>query len=65
MNKIYVVVRPGGEKSYVDKEPPEGILEWAKGLDVTIYEYRLAGVIHRPPVKISPKPPTAAAPRKT
>jgi len=63
MSEIYVVVRPGGEKTYIEKETREAILAWAKGLDVTIFEYRLAGVIHRPPVKAPPPKPNAA-PRK-
>lgn len=48
INTIYVVIRPGGEKAYLDKETREEVLAWAKGLNVTILEYRLVGAIHPP-----------------
>jgi hypothetical protein len=49
--KVCLVIRPTGERHYIDKI--DDIAEWAKGLDVTIAEYRLSGVVHTPP----PKPP--------
>lgn len=51
LGKVWLVVRPSGERDYMDREPPEGILAWAKGLDAIIIEYRAAVVIHRPPPK--------------
>lgn len=47
--KICLVIRPTGERHYIDKL--DDIAEWAKGLDVTIVEYRLAGIVHTPPQK--------------
>lgn len=48
--KIWVVVRPTGERHTIDK-PFDDVREWAKGLDVTIAEYHLARVVHTPPPK--------------
>lgn len=47
--KVCLVIRPTGEHHYIDKI--DDIAEWAKGLDVTIAEYRLAGIVHTPPPK--------------
>lgn len=55
LERLWLVVRPSGERHYMDREPPEGILVWAKGLDATIIEYRAAGVIYRPPKRTAPK----------
>jgi len=54
-NSIYVVVRPGGERHYIEKMTPKELAEWARGLDVTIIEYHYAAIVHTPP----PKPPGA------
>lgn len=48
--QIWLVIRPTGERHFIDKL--DDIQAWAKGLDVTIAEYRLAGIVHTP----SPKP---------
>ena len=48
--RVCLIIRPTGERHYIDKI--DDITEWAKGLDVTIAEYRLAGIVHRP----APKP---------
>lgn len=47
--RIWVVVRPTGERDYLDKEPLEGIAAWAKGLNATIAVYPFGDVIHMPP----------------
>lgn len=54
LERLWLVIRPSGERHYMDREPPEGILTWAKGLDATIIEYRAVGIIHRP-TKRAPK----------
>lgn len=48
-SKICLVIRPSGERHFIDKT--EDIMEWAKGVDVTIAEYRLTGIVHTPPLK--------------
>jgi len=50
-DRIWVVTRLGGERHFIDKPPDEGIESWAKGLDVTITEYRFHAVVHTPPKK--------------
>ena len=47
--KVWLVIRPTGEKHHIDKL--DDIKEWAQGLDVTIAEYRLAGLVHTPSTK--------------
>ena len=47
--KIWVVIRPSGERDYLDKEPLEGITAWAKGLNATIAVYPFGDVIHTSP----------------
>jgi len=61
--KNWIVVRADGERFFVEKEPLEGILEWAKGQFVTVLEYDFGRVIYEkhPPVKSEPAP----APRAT
>ena len=49
--KLWLVIRPSGEKHFIDKPFLDGVDEWAEGLDVTIAEYRLAEVTHTPPQK--------------
>lgn len=49
--KIWLVTRPTGERHFIDKL--DDIEGWAKGLDVTIAEYRLNGIVHTPPPKRS------------
>ncbi len=49
--KIWLVIRPTGGRHFIDKF--DDIEEWAKGLDVTVAEYGLTGVVHTP----SQKPP--------
>jgi hypothetical protein len=36
---IWIVVRSNGEHHLLEKEPNEGIDEWAQGQDVTVIEY--------------------------
>lgn len=55
--KIWLVMRPTGERHFIDKPFPDGITEWAKGTDVTIAEYRLGGIVHTPPPKEPLKKP--------
>jgi hypothetical protein len=47
--RILLVVLPTGEKHFLEKPMLDGIEEWAKGMDVTIAEYRFAEVVHTPP----------------
>lgn len=56
-DRIYVVIRPGGERHYLEKMTPTELAEWARGLDVTIVEYCYAAIVHTPP---SPKKPPGA-----
>lgn len=46
---IYVVIRLGGERHYIEKMTPKELAEWARGLDVTIVEYHYAAIVHTPP----------------
>jgi hypothetical protein len=48
-NSVYVVIRLGGERHYIEKMTPKELAEWARGLDVTIVEYRYAAIVHTPP----------------
>lgn len=48
LKRLWLVIRPSGERHYMTSEPPDGILEWAKGLDAMIVEYQAVGIIHRP-----------------
>jgi hypothetical protein len=48
---IWIVVRSNGEKHFVDKEPLEGMTEWAKGTDALVTKYQFADVVHVPPPK--------------
>lgn len=50
-DRIWVVIRPNGERAFIYKEPLEGITAWAKGVDATIAEYRFAAITHTPPPK--------------
>jgi len=50
--RIWIVIRPSGERFHVDKEPDGGIVEWAKGLDVTVEEYEFKGHVK----KVAAKP---------
>ncbi len=47
--KVWLVIRPSGERHFIDKL--DDITEWAKGLDVTVAEYQLTEVVHTPPPK--------------
>jgi hypothetical protein len=56
-DRIWVVLRPSGERDLIHKEPLEGITAWAKGVDATVAEYRFAAITHAPPPKKAiPKP---------
>lgn len=50
-DRIWVVIRPSGERDLIHKEPLEGMAVWAKGVDATIVEYKLSAVVHVPPPK--------------
>ena len=52
--QVWLVIRPTGEKHYIDKL--DDITGWAQGLDVTIAEYRLAGLVCTPSTKPLKKP---------
>ncbi len=60
--KVYVVVNSDGEHFMLEKEPNEGILTWAKGQFVTVFEYGSPAVVYEkhPPVKSEPAPPAAS-----
>jgi hypothetical protein len=48
--RIWIVIRrPNGERDVIHREPLEGILAWAKGVDATIAEYQFTAVVHTPP----------------
>lgn len=51
MERVWVVIGPGGERFVLYTEPSEGIDEWAKGLNVTLMEYHLACVKKKKVVK--------------
>jgi hypothetical protein len=44
--RLWLVIKPSGERHFIEKEPLGGVAEWAKGLDVTILEYQFAAVVH-------------------
>lgn len=50
-DRLWLVLRPSGERDFIHKEPIEGIVAWAKSVDATIAEYRFAEVAHTPPTK--------------
>jgi hypothetical protein len=50
-DRIWVVIRPSGERDFIHREPLEGIAAWAKGVNATIAEYRFASVTHAAPPK--------------
>lgn len=50
-DRLWLVIRSTGECDFLRKEPLEGMAEWAKGLEVTIAEYRFRAVVHTPPLK--------------
>lgn len=53
--KMWVVIRAGGDRHPIDREPDEGIDEWARGQDVTVLEYTLTRVIRgRPKGVVAP-----------
>ncbi len=54
-DRIWLVIWPLGERSFIVKEPLEGITEWCRGLDATVTEYQFAAVAHTPSKKESPK----------
>jgi len=45
--KLWIVIMPSGEQHILDKEPIGGIEEWAKGLSVTILEFRFTRFVKR------------------
>jgi len=50
-DRIWVVIRPSGERDFIHREPLEGIAAWAKGVNATIAEYRFTAVTHAAPPK--------------
>lgn len=57
-DRIWVVIRPSGERDLIHREPLEGMAAWAEGVDATIAEYGFVAVTHTPPPKKKevPKP---------
>lgn len=55
-DRLWVVIRPNGERHFLTKEPLEGMGAWAKGLDVTIVEYAFSKITHTPPPKKKASP---------
>lgn len=47
--RLWLVTQPSGERHFLVREPLEGIVEWARGLDATVAEYTFERVTHRPP----------------
>lgn len=45
-----------GERDFIHREPLEGIVAWARGVDATVAEYLFNTVVHTPPPKEAPKP---------
>lgn len=46
--RIWLVIWPGGERSFIHREPIEGIVEWAKGTSASVIEYRFGAIVHKP-----------------
>jgi hypothetical protein len=42
---IWIVVRPNGDRHFVEKEPLEGIHAWARGQNVTVLQYEFSTVL--------------------
>jgi len=42
----WIIVRPNGEHFLLEKEPLEGIQEWARGQDVVIWEYAFVRIVY-------------------
>mgnify|MGYP001558853254 CR=1 FL=1 len=54
LKTLWVVIREGGDRHHIDREPDEGIEAWAKGQDIIVLEYTLTKVVHqRQPKKAS------------
>ena len=56
--RIWMVIRPSGERDYMHREPLEGWAEWTRRLDARVVEYTFGSVIYTPPLKktVPPKP---------
>jgi hypothetical protein len=50
-DRIWIVVRPNGERLFVDKPFMDGLDTWAEGTDVTIAEYHFESITYMPPEK--------------
>lgn len=49
--QLWLVIRADGQRHFVDKEPLGGMVEWAKGTDVLVVEYKFGAVVHTPKKK--------------
>lgn len=49
--QIWLVIRPNGERLFVDKPFMDGMENWAKEVDVTIAQYDFGAIVHTPPPK--------------
>lgn len=49
--RLWVVLRADGDRHFIEKELPGGILEWARGQKgITVLEYEFKGVVYDAPV---------------
>lgn len=56
--RMWMVLRPSGERDFMVREPLEGWAVWTKRLDATVVEYAAHSIVHVPPPKktVPPKP---------
>ncbi len=50
--RLWLVSRPNGDRFFVDREPLEGMREWAEGQVVTVLRYDFAGVVYDKRLKV-------------
>lgn len=55
--KLWVVVGPDGQRHFIEKEPLEGIDNWARGQNVVIDEFVFRARIHSKEKKHVPTDP--------
>ena len=58
--KMWVVIREGGDRHHIDREPDEGIEARAKGQNILVLEYTLTKVVHQRPPKVAVSPKGAS-----
>jgi hypothetical protein len=49
LRHLWIVVRPSGERHFIEKEPLEGIMTWARGQEVIVLEYWFHKMIYPRP----------------